>query len=92
MRLSWNKIRVRAKSFADDWSDAAYEKGETQSFYNDLFYVFGKSRRSVATYEEAVKKLDNRQGFIDLFALHETLTAHLFAAAKPKPRHARAKK
>ena len=67
MRLSWNEIRVRAKSFADEWSDAAYEKGETQSFYNALFHVFGKSRRSVATYEEAVKKLDNRQGFIDLF-------------------------
>jgi len=67
MRLSWNEIRVRAKSFANNWQDAAYEKGETQSFYNDLFHVFGKSRRSVATYEEAVKKLDNRQGFIDLF-------------------------
>jgi len=26
MRLSWNEIRVRAKSFADDWSDATYEK------------------------------------------------------------------
>ena len=67
MRLSWNEIRVRAKSFADDWSDAAYEKGDTQSFYNALFHVFGKTRRAVATYEEAVKKLDNRQGFIDLF-------------------------
>ncbi len=67
MRLSWNEIRVRAKSFSKDWADAAYEKGETQSFYNALFHVFGKNRRSVATYEEAVKKLDNRQGFIDLF-------------------------
>ncbi len=67
MRLSWNEIRLRAKSFATDWADAAYEKGETQSFYNDFFHVFGKPRRSVATYEEAVKKLDNRQGFIDLF-------------------------
>ena len=67
MRLSWNEIRVRAKAFADEWSDARYEKGETQSFYNALFHVFGKSRRAVATYEEAVKKLDNRQGFIDLF-------------------------
>jgi len=23
-----------AAAFADDWKDAAYEKGETQSFYN----------------------------------------------------------
>ncbi|MEE9271951.1 MAG: DNA methyltransferase [Robiginitomaculum sp.] len=67
MHLSWNEIRVRAKTFSDNWENAAYEKGETQSFYNDLFRVFGKSRRSVATYEQAVKKLDNRQGFIDLF-------------------------
>lgn len=67
MRLSWNEIRIRAKAFAGEWVDASYEKGETQSFYNDFFHVFGKPRRSVATYEEAVKKLDNRQGFIDLF-------------------------
>ena len=32
MRLSWNEIRVRAKRFSDDWKDAHYEKGETQSF------------------------------------------------------------
>ena len=27
MRLSWNEIRARAATFADDWQDAAYEKG-----------------------------------------------------------------
>ena len=32
MRLSWNEIRARAATFADEWRDAAYEKGETQSF------------------------------------------------------------
>ncbi len=67
MRLSWNEIRVRAAAFAADWQDAAYEKGETQSFYNDFFEVFGVRRRSVARYEEHVAKLDNRFGFIDLF-------------------------
>ena len=34
MRLSWNEVRVRAAAFAEDWKDAAYEKSETQSFYN----------------------------------------------------------
>ena len=29
MRLSWNEIRARAARFADEWRDAAYEKGET---------------------------------------------------------------
>ncbi len=67
MRLSWNEVRARAAAFAEDWRDAAYEKGETQSFYNDFFRIFGVSRRSVARYEEHVKKLDDRSGFIDLF-------------------------
>ena len=67
MRLSWNEVRARAASFAEDWKDAAYEKGETQSFYNDFFRVFGVQRRSVARYEAHVAKLDNTSGFIDLF-------------------------
>ena len=67
MRLSWNEVRVRAASFAEAWRDAAYEKGETQSFYNEFFEVFDVRRRSVARYEEHVAKLDNRSGFIDLF-------------------------
>ena len=67
MRLSWNEVRARAAVFAEDWKDAAYEKGETQSFYNDFFQVFGVRRRNVARYEEHVAKLDNRSGFIDLF-------------------------
>lgn len=67
MRLSWNEIRARAASFARDWADAHYERGETQSFYNDFFEVFGVKRRLVATFEEPVKKLGDKQGFIDLF-------------------------
>ena len=67
MRLSWNEVRARAAAFAEDWKDAAYEKGETQSFYNEFFEVFGKRRREVARYEQHVSKLDNRSGFIDLF-------------------------
>ena len=67
MRLSWNEIRPPAAAFARDWADAGYEKGETQSFYNDFFEIFGVKRRSVARYEEHVRRLDNSQGFIDLF-------------------------
>lgn len=67
MRLSWNEIRARAAKFAEDWKDAAYEKGETQSFYNDFFNVFGVQRRTVASYEQHVNMLDNQHGFIDLF-------------------------
>ena len=67
MRLSWNEIRARAAKFADLWQAAAYEKGETQSFYNDFFEVFGVQRRTVARYEQHVAKLDNHSGYIDLF-------------------------
>lgn len=66
-RLSWNEIRARAAEFAADWKDAHYEKGETQSFYNDFFHIFNVKRRSVARYEEHVKKLNDKTGFIDLF-------------------------
>ncbi len=67
MRLSLNEIRARAAEFAREWRDAACEKGETQSFYNDFFGVFGVRRRSVARYEEHVSKLNDRSGYIDLF-------------------------
>lgn len=67
MRLSFNEIRARAANFAKTYVDATYEKGETQTFYNDFFAIFGVERRSVARYEEHVKKLNNRTGFIDLF-------------------------
>lgn len=67
MRLSWNEIRARAAAFSREWEGAFYEKGETQSFYNDFFEIFGVRRRSVARYEEHVKKLNDTTGFIDLF-------------------------
>jgi hypothetical protein len=67
MRLGWDEIKRRAKAFSEEWKDAQYEKGETQSFYNDFFQIFGIKRRTVAVYEQRVKLLDNKQGFIDLF-------------------------
>lgn len=66
-RLSWPQIRANAAQFADDYRNARYERGETQTFYNDFFQIFGVKRRQVATFEEPVKKLGNKQGFIDLF-------------------------
>jgi hypothetical protein len=67
MRLSWNEIRARAARFADEWKGAHYERGESQTFYNEFFEVFGITRRRVASFEEPVKKLGNERGFIDLF-------------------------
>jgi hypothetical protein len=67
MHLSWNEIRARAARFADEWKDAHYERGESQTFYNEFFEVFGITRRRVASFEEPVKKLGDERGFIDLF-------------------------
>lgn len=68
MRLGWDEIKRRAKAFSEDWKDAHYEKGETQTFYNEFFErIFGINRRQVAIYEQRVKLLNNRHGFIDLF-------------------------
>jgi hypothetical protein len=68
MRLSWNEIRARAARFAEEWKDAHYEKGESQTFYNEFFEIFGVTRRKVATFEEPVRRLGSRNpGFIDLF-------------------------
>jgi hypothetical protein len=68
LRLSWNEIRQRAAKFAQEWKSAHYEKGETQTFYNEFFEIFGVQRRKVATFEEPIKQPGSRApGFIDLF-------------------------
>ena len=67
MRLSWNEVRVRAAAFAKEHAKSSYEKGETQTFYNEFFEIFGVARKRVAVYEKQVNKLDNSKGFIDLF-------------------------
>lgn len=67
MRLSWNEIRARAARFVEEWKNAHYERGESQTFYNEFFEVFGVTRRRVASFEEPVKRLGEDRGFIDLF-------------------------
>lgn len=57
MRRGWDEIRRQAKRFADEWQDAHYEKGETQSFYNDFFDIFGVKRRQVASYERRWRRV-----------------------------------
>jgi hypothetical protein len=67
MRLDWNDIRARAAKFADEWKDAHYERGETQTFYNEFFELFGVTRRRLASFEYGVKLPENKRGFLDLF-------------------------
>lgn len=67
MRLDWNDIRARAAKFAEDWTDAHYERGETQTFYNEFFELFGVTRRRVASFEHGVNLPENKRGYLDLF-------------------------
>ena len=68
MALNWNEVRAKAAAFSERHKHARYEKGETQTFYNEFFALFGVDRRMVANYEQRVKNLPgDKQGFIDLF-------------------------
>lgn len=64
--LSWNEIKIRAISFSHRWAEESSEDAEAKSFLDEFFEVFGISRRRVASFETRVKKLDNRDGYIDL--------------------------
>lgn len=74
--LSWNEIKARAIVFSKEWEHESSEDAEAKSFWDDFFNVFGLSRRRVATFEEPVKKLDKKQGFIDLLWKGVILVEH----------------
>ncbi|MDD3954648.1 MAG: N-6 DNA methylase, partial [Lentisphaeria bacterium] len=67
MPLSWNEIKSRALAFSREWQQESSEDAEAKSFWDGFFNVFGISRRRVATFEEPVKKLGEKYGYIDLF-------------------------
>jgi N-6 DNA Methylase len=76
MPLSWNEIKSRAIAFSQEWEDETSEDAEAKSFWDGWFRVFGISRRRVATFEQSVKKADNKQGFIDLLWKGTILVEH----------------
>ncbi|MEN6425797.1 MAG: DNA methyltransferase [Phycisphaerales bacterium] len=76
MPLSWNEIRQRAIVFSREWTGAIREAGERQTFWNEFFNVFGVRRRTVATFEEPVRRLTGEWGYIDLFWPGRLLVEH----------------
>jgi len=66
MALSWNEIKDRALNFSKEWAEAANEESEAKPFLVEFFNVFGISSKRVATFEHRVKKLDEKDGYIDL--------------------------
>jgi hypothetical protein len=88
MPLSWNEIRHRAIVFSKDWKGVTREAAERQTFWNEFFSVFGVRRRTVATFEEPVKKLSGDWGFIDLFWPGRLLVEHKSAGEDLGKAHA----
>jgi len=66
MALSWNEIKDRALKFSKEWADETNEDAEAKSFLDAFFHVFDVSRKRMASFETRVKKLDNRDGYIDM--------------------------
>jgi type I restriction-modification system DNA methylase subunit len=66
MALSWNEIKDRALSFSKEWIDTAKEEADAKPFLVEFFNVFGISSKRVGTFEHRVKKLDEKDGYIDL--------------------------
>ncbi|MEB4859750.1 class I SAM-dependent DNA methyltransferase [Priestia megaterium] len=67
MSISMNEARQRSLEFSKKWESEEREHAEAKSFWDDFFNIFGITRKRVASFEEPVKKLGNKQGFIDLF-------------------------
>lgn len=76
VKLNRKEIRSRAHRFAKEWADETREHAEAKSFWGEFFDVFGVNRRRVASFEEPVRKLGNKQGFIDLLWRGRLLIEH----------------
>ncbi|WP_264566182.1 class I SAM-dependent DNA methyltransferase [Flavobacterium sp. N3904] len=66
MTLSWNEIKDRAVKFSKEWADTKNEEADAKPFLVEFFNVFGINRKKVASFEHRVKKLDEKDGYIDL--------------------------
>lgn len=66
MVLSWNEIKDRATRFAKEWADTQNEEANAKPFLVEFFNVFGITSKRVSTFEHRVKKLDEKDGYIDL--------------------------
>ncbi len=76
MRLSQAEVRQRAIAFAAEWKDASNEQADAQSFWIDLFDVYGIKRRSVASFETKVRNLKGAYSRIDVFYAGVMLGEH----------------
>lgn len=66
MTLSWNEIKERAVKFSKEWQETSNEEADAKPFLDAFFEVFGISRKKIGTFEHRIKKLDEKDGYIDL--------------------------
>jgi hypothetical protein len=66
MVLSWNEIKDRALKFSKRWQDDSNEEADAKPFLVEFFNVFGIDRKRVSSFKHRIKKLDARDGYIDL--------------------------
>ncbi len=89
--LSWNEIKDRALRFSREFATDSSEDAEAKTFWDAFFGVFGVSRKRVATFERKVKKLDGRDGFIDLLWKGVLLIEHKSRGKNLDRAHAQAR-
>ena len=76
MPLDWKEIATRARAFSKDWQHVEREDADAKSFWDEFFEVFGIKRRKVATFEKRVKKIGQKDGYIDLLWKGTLLIEH----------------
>ncbi|MCX5650215.1 MAG: class I SAM-dependent DNA methyltransferase [Planctomycetota bacterium] len=67
MKIGLPEVRSNSFVFAARWKGVTEERAEAQSFWNDLFAVYGMSRQAVASFEEPIKNLKGGTDRIDVF-------------------------
>ena len=65
MALAWNEIKDRALAFSREWAKAESEDADAKPFWIEFFNVFGITSRRIGSFEQKVKKLGDRDGYID---------------------------
>ena len=76
-KLSLNEIRSKARAFSKEWADAHRESADSKVFWYKFFEVFGVSLRRVkGVFEQKVKKLGDKTGYIDLLWPGQILVEH----------------
>lgn len=76
MPLDWKEIANRARSFSKEWLHVEREDADAKTFWDEFFQVFGIQRRKVGSFERRVKKLDGKDGYIDLLWKGTLLIEH----------------